>query len=107
MESINESKAVRAYKKVDQIKKFYWYLGAIIFATFLLLGVSLFFKSIEAPDFLTFMFLVIPVLFWIVALTEYIRVFDKNPFFGKKWEERKIKKFMNQDWLKSEKYRSI
>jgi len=104
-ENLTENKVVRAYDKVEQIKKFYWFVASAIVVSFLFFGMAFFLSSVGVPNFLFWMLLAMPLVFGIVLITEYMRVFDKNLFFGKKWEERKINQYMEADQIASKKYR--
>ncbi len=105
MENIQDSKSVQAYKKVEQIKKFYWFLATAIFINVFLFGMAYFLASNGAPNLVVWILLSTPLGFGVILFTEYMRVFNKNPVFGKKWEERKIKQFMEEDRIQSEKYK--
>jgi hypothetical protein len=92
-----------AEKRVKDIKGFYWhffwYLAVNIFLSFggtikrfVLDG------SFEANDihFTTFSVW----FFWGIGLVaHWLRVFGKNVFFSKNWEEKKIREFMEKDKL--------
>ena len=97
MEKIKEGKLVRAYKKVEEIKKFYWFLGAAVLVSLLFFGMAYFLTQVGAPSFVIWMFLSMPLVFGVVLLIEYLRVFDRNPFFGKDWKERKLQQFLEEE----------
>ncbi len=45
-------------------------------------------------------------IFWGIGLFFHtVKIFSLNPLFGKDWEERQIRKFMEEDKRGSEKYR--
>ena len=98
---LNEERYARAQKKIKEIKGFYWhlfwYLAVNIFLTFgSSLGNFFRFGELEFGSLNLGMFTV--WFFWGIGLVgHWIRVFGKNIFFSKDWEERKIKEFMEKD----------
>ncbi len=98
---IEEDRYIRAKKKIEKLKGFYWHLAFY-------LGVNLFISIskivsdlsegktfIEAFwDFGTFAVW----FFWGIGIFFHaMGVFGQNIFFGKDWEERKIDEFMEED----------
>lgn len=97
-----EEKYARAQKRVKDIKGFYWhlfwYLVVNIFITFGGTIRRMFFDGEIHfyPDFGIFSVW----FFWGIGLvSHWIGVFGKNLVFSKNWEERKIKKYMDEDSL--------
>ena len=85
-----EQKYIRAKRTVEKLKEFYAnliaYLVVIPFLIFVNLQVS--------PGFHWFWF---PMLGWgIGVLFHGFSVYNNNIFFGKEWEERKIKEYMDK-----------
>ncbi len=92
MEEFNkESKYIRAKERVDELKKFYGNLTSyIIVCTGL--GLLNYFTYWGYKWFLWV------VLGWGIGVFFHaIGTFNLNPFFGKDWEKRKIKKYMDED----------
>lgn len=98
---IEEERYDRAKKKIKDIKGFYWhlfwYLIVNLFLTFgnsisgLFHGERIVFNNLDFGIFSLW-------FFWGIGLaSHWIKVFGKNIFFSKDWEERKIKEYMNQD----------
>lgn len=91
-----EDRYLRAQKRVKQIKGFYWhlfwYLAVNIFIWVMAyrgMGVGENFFS-----FGTFS----TAFFWGIGLAaHWASVFGKNLIFSKKWEERKIREYMDKD----------
>ncbi|MEM5564548.1 2TM domain-containing protein [Psychroserpens sp. AS72] len=88
-----EEAYLRAQKKVKAMMGFYWHLASyVIVNVFLIIlitsnGGTLF-------SFGTFS----TAFFWGIGLFfHFMGVFGPNFFFGKKWEERKIKELMDDD----------
>jgi len=45
-------------------------------------------------------------LFWGIGVCFHaLKVFSRNPFFNKEWEERQIQKYMEEDSQQSERYK--
>ncbi|MCF6349344.1 MAG: 2TM domain-containing protein [Flavobacteriaceae bacterium] len=98
---IEEDNYLRAKKKVEKLKGFYWHLAFY-------LGVNLFISVSKIVNNLsdgeTFMeafgdFGTFAVwIFWGIGIFFHaMGVFGQNIFFGKDWEERKIKELMDED----------
>jgi len=96
-----EERYIRAKKKVEKIKGFYWhlasYLGVNMFISIskLVSDISESKTFIEAFwDFGTFAIWI----FWGIGLFFHaMGVFGPNIFFGKDWEQRKMNEFMDED----------
>lgn len=90
--SDKESKYLRAKERVEEVKKFYTgLLSYVVFITFLG-GLNYYIDGWNYPWFLWAAF------GWGIGLIfQAIKTFGLNPFFGKNWEERKIKEFMQDD----------
>lgn len=96
-----------AKKKVTQIKGFYNHLAVYIIVnialfllqdkmTFILLSKRVF----GSPEFLetnTWDVFGTPVVWGIIVIIHAINVFGNGFFFGRKWEERQIQKYMEHD----------
>ena len=80
-----------ARKKVNEIKGFYGNLIAyVIFNIFFLI-----LNLMTSPNHLWFYW---PLMGWGVGVLFHgMKVFGYSPFFGKDWEERKIKEFMEKE----------
>ncbi|NER10923.1 2TM domain-containing protein [Muriicola jejuensis] len=93
MEDYNkESKYLRAKERVDRLKKFYTNLASYIVVI----------SVLALINYLTngwrYMWFLWAAFGWgIGILFHAIGTFDLNPFFGRSWEERKIKEFMRED----------
>jgi hypothetical protein len=90
MENINELRYRSAKERVDCIRSFYgnlfWYLIIIPILAWV---------NYKTTDFLWVIF---PAIGWGIGLFAHgMQAFGLNPFFGKRWEDRKIKEFMDKD----------
>jgi hypothetical protein len=82
----------RAKAKVKEQKEFYGNLTAYCIIIPFLLFVNWFTTGLSLPWFL------FAALGWGIGLLfHYIEAFDRNPFFSKDWEDRKIKQFMDEN----------
>ncbi|MCG9792421.1 2TM domain-containing protein [Flavobacterium algicola] len=87
----------RAKKQVEEIKGFYGNLVSYAGTIVLLMVINL----LTSPGYLWFLW---PMLGWGVGvLIHAVKVFNLLPFFGKDWEERKLRKFMEQEEVKQNK----
>ena len=81
----------QAKKRVEEIKGFYGNLIAYIAVNIGLMVINL----LTSPEYLWFFW---PMLGWgIGVLFHGMKVFNYMPFFGKEWEEKKIKEFMDKE----------
>lgn len=87
-----DNKYFRAKDRVEQIKKFYISLFSYMFFILFLAGLNYWIDQWRYPWFLW------AALGWgIGVIFHALKVFSLNPFFGRNWEERKIKEFMEED----------
>ena len=87
-----ENKYYRAKERVESIKKFYTGLLSYLFFISLLAGINYWTDEWRYPWFLWAAF------GWGIGLIfQAIKTFSLNPFFGRDWEERKIKEYMEED----------
>ncbi|NND51660.1 MAG: 2TM domain-containing protein [Flavobacteriaceae bacterium] len=91
-----EEAYLRAKKKLDKLVGFYWHLAVyVIINIFLiiLIGVNLD-RGDQFWSFGTFA----TALFWGIGLAfHFLSVFGPGFIFGKNWEDRKIKEYMDKD----------
>lgn len=86
-----EERYFKARKRVEEIKGFYGNLIAYIVVNIGLMVLNL----LTSPGYLWFFW---PMLGWgIGVLFHGMKVFNYMPFFGKDWEEKKIKEFMDKE----------
>lgn len=93
MENFNkENKYIRAKERVAELKKFYSNLTAYVVIISFLAGVNYWTDKWAHPWFLWAAF------GWGLGLLFHaLKTFNYSPFFGKNWEERKIKEFMEEE----------
>ena len=86
-----EQKYIRAKKNVEKVKEFYMSLFAYLVVIPFLIFLNLKFS----PEFQWFWF---PLIGWGIGLAFHaLGAFNHNLLFGKNWEDRKIKKFIEKD----------
>ena len=87
----DEERYYFARKKVNDIKGFYGNLIAYVIFN----GFFLILNLLTSPSHLWFYW---PLLGWGVGVLFHgMKVLGYSPFFGKDWEERKIKEFMEKE----------
>lgn len=90
--SEKDRKYFRAKDRVDCIKKFYTSLMSYVFFIVFLAGLNYWVDEWRYPWFLWAAF------GWGIGLVfQAIKAFGINPFFGRDWEDRKIKEYMDED----------
>ncbi|TQO36079.1 2TM domain-containing protein [Arenibacter algicola] len=91
-----ENKYFRAKERVGAIKKFYMSLISYFVFIGFLAALNYWIDQWRYPWFLWAAF------GWGIGLVFHaVKVFGLNPFFGKNWEERKIKEYMQEDERKN------
>ncbi|GBF19989.1 MULTISPECIES: 2TM domain-containing protein [Arenibacter] len=91
-----ENKYFRAKERVGAIKKFYMSLISYFVFIGFLAALNYWTDQWRYPWFLWAAF------GWGIGLVFHaVKVFGLNPFFGKNWEERKIKEYMQEDERKN------
>ncbi len=86
-----EQRYKNARKKAKEIREFYYHLTAYCIIIPIIITINLVF----VPDFHWFWF---SAFGWGTGLAIHgCTAFGYFPFFGKDWEERKIREFMEQD----------
>ncbi len=104
----------RARKRVDAIKGFYGHLAIYLIVNAIVLftkGRFLFTvlsnEALEDAAFLNWIDWNVygtPIIWGIFLVFHGLNVFGRNPFFGKAWEERQLKKYLKDDKEHVEKY---
>ena len=81
----------RAMKRVEDIKGFYGNLGSYIVVNLGLMILNL----VTTPEHLWFYW---PMIGWGIGVIFHgMKVFNYVPFFGKEWEEKKLKQFLEEE----------
>tara|TARA_R110000868_G_scaffold66877_3_gene198868 strand:- start:37766 stop:38068 length:303 start_codon:yes stop_codon:yes gene_type:complete len=87
-----ENKYHRVKERVEAIKKFYLNLVSYLIFIMVLAALNYYTNQWQYAWFLWAAF------GWGIGLVfQGIKLFGINPFFGKNWEERKIKEFMQEE----------
>ena len=99
MDNNRESKLMRAKERVEELKKFYSHLTTYV----------LIISGLAALNYWTngfaYMWFLWAAFGWGIGIASHaIGTFRLNPFFGKNWEERKIKQFMDEDKNSTDKW---
>ncbi|AWI27248.1 2TM domain-containing protein [Flavobacterium pallidum] len=88
-----------AKKRVDELKGFYGNLVSYIVVNLGLMILNL----MTSPEHLWFFW---PMFGWGVGvLFHAMKVYGFTPFFGKDWEERKIRQFMEEEKKRNESFK--
>jgi len=98
---IEEDKYIRAKKKVEKLKGFYWHLASYLVVN-LFISITKIVRNLNNGE--TFMeafwdFGTFAVwFFWGIGIFFHaLGVFKQNILFSKDWEERKINEFMEEE----------
>lgn len=87
-----ENRYIRAKERVAEIKKFYTSLISYVVIISMLAGLNYYVDQWSYPWFLWAAF------GWGIGLVfQWFKVYGMSPFFGRNWEERKIREFMQED----------
>ncbi len=100
----HEEKLKRAKKRVEQLKGFHIHLVVYVAINLLIAIGNMVASASQGEPLLRWPMLITP-LFWGIGLAIHaLNVFGPNFLFSKRWEERQIAKFMEQDRHESGKY---
>lgn len=100
-----QEKYEKAKKRVQEIKGFYVHLFIYLAVNAAILGV-LFTVTRQNGESFWQIHHFFTLFFWGLGLFFHaLHTFDLNPFFGRNWEERQIRKYMEQDKEESKKYK--
>lgn len=93
----HEEAYLRAKKKVEKIVGFYWHLASYIIINIVIIFIIVYYGG-SLRSFGTYS----TAFFWGIGLLFHgLGVFGPDFLFGKQWEAKKIKEFMDkdkQDW---------
>jgi hypothetical protein len=103
-----EQQYLKAKKRVDDIKGFYTHLAVYIVINIFISGIIIYGLShdegFDFPEAVTHFGVYSTWLFWGIGLFfHWLGVFGFKNFFGKKWEEKKIKELMDEETERSNK----
>lgn len=88
-----EEAYLRAQKKVKRILGFYWHLSSYVIINVFLI----FFVGTHNDNFWSFGTFSTAIFWGIGLFIHFLSVFGPDFMFGKNWEQRKIKEFMDKD----------
>ena len=91
---IKEEAYLRAKKRLDKVVGFYWHLAIYIIVNIFLIIVI---GTNTDQGFWFFGTFATPIFWGIGLLFHFLGVFGPNFLFGKNWEKRKIREFMEKD----------
>jgi len=99
MENYNEEKYQRAKKRVKQVKDFYTHLTVyiVINTLLILVNMGLFQNGIFNLEYRGLLTFATPFFWGIGLLFHGLYVFQGGITFFRKWEERKMKEYMDED----------
>ena len=105
--TINKQK--RAAEKIKQIKGFYMHLTIYVIMNVTIISVNIMAQVQNGWSFLDALFffgnLITPIAWGIGLFFHGARVFGMRSFFSKEWEERQIKKYLDEQKNEYEKYK--
>lgn len=89
-----EEAYLRAKKKLEKIVGFYWHLASYVIINIVLLYIIYVNTEFGFWSFGSFS----TIIFWGIGLFfHFLGVFGPNVMFGKDWEQRQIKKYMEDE----------
>lgn len=105
------NKNIKAKKRIAELKGFYTHLMVYIFINIMLVVVKIVGTTYNGESFMGplwhFSTFLTPLAWGLGLAFHAIKVFRINPFFNKDWEERQIRKFMEEDRKEVEKYKQL
>ncbi|WP_240740160.1 2TM domain-containing protein [Flagellimonas allohymeniacidonis] len=101
MESMEQRKLERAKKRIEELKGFY-----IHFAIYIIINVFILVNIYLSTDNFWKWGHFVPLAGWGIGVAFHAsKTFGFNPLFGKKWEERQIQKYIEEDKKEMDKYK--
>nr|WP_299167182.1 2TM domain-containing protein [uncultured Allomuricauda sp.] len=101
MENFEKDKLKRAKKQVEELKGFYIHLVIYVAVNAFIL-VNIYLRSDNFWEWGHF----VTLFAWGIGIFFHAsKVFDFNPLFGKKWEEKQIQKYIEEDKKEMDKYK--
>jgi len=109
MDYNNIEKKERAKKRVEELKGFYIHFMVYVLVNIMISTVIVVSHIYNGNSFFEALWdfgTISTWLFWGIGVFFHAaKVFSYNPFFNKKWEERQIQKYMEEEKRQSEKYK--
>lgn len=90
----NEEAYIRAKERLDKLVGFYWHLAVYIVINVLIIIII---SVYSGRNFWNFGVWATAIFWGIGLLFHFLSLFGPNFIFGKNWEKRKIKEFMEKD----------
>lgn len=87
-----EEKFMRARERVEELRKFYMGIATYLFVIGILAGVNYY-----SNGFRSMWFLWVAGFWGLGIIFHAAKIFGRNVLFGKEWEERKIREFMEEE----------
>jgi len=87
---------MRAKKKLNKLKGFYWHLAAYLVVNIFLIG-SIAVNLDEGETIWNFSSFATAIFWGIGLVFHFMGVFGAHIFLGKGWEDRKIQEYMDKD----------
>ena len=98
-------KLKRAQKRVEQIRGFYVHLAVYIVVNLIIVGSFVIRNGFDGEP-VDFWGALSTTVFWGIGLAFHgLHVFGIHGIFGRQWEERQIRKFMEEDRREAEKFK--
>ncbi|TMM56866.1 2TM domain-containing protein [Maribacter algarum] len=109
MDYNNFEKKERAKKRVEELKGFYIHFMVYVLVNIMISTVIIVSHMHNGDSFLESIWdfgTISTWIFWGIGIFFHgMKVFSFNPFLGRDWEERQLKKYMEEDKKQAEKYK--
>ncbi|NER14133.1 hypothetical protein GWK08_11825 [Leptobacterium flavescens] len=95
-EEYNDDSYKRAKKRVESIKGFYWHFAIYLLVnTFIL--IKKYFQDSTTDEFWRWESFIVLILWGVGVVVHAFCIFGFEYIFGKEWEQKKIRQFMDED----------
>lgn len=108
MRTNSNNKRLAARRRVEELKGFYIHATVYVLVNIAIIAVSVTARMSHGDSFTEAFFNIgsfFTAIFWGIGLAFHAsKAFRYNPFFGKDWEQRKIRQFMEEDQKEAERF---
>lgn len=96
VENSENKRRVNAERRLQDLKNYRKLKPMYVIGTIMVLGFVYFAYMNNFPEFMIYMFLAFPFLFWFFYYSQQWMLFGKKPKFIAEWESRQLQKYLEE-----------